>query len=97
MTQKHLANILSDARLRQAWRRVKSNGGAPGHDRLSLAGFESRLESDSESRVSRAGLKTFNKTQHVFVGLFVIDPDGFETIGKLIAQDTLDDIEIVMQ
>jgi CRISP-associated protein Cas1 len=44
MARKLLASIISDAHLRQAWRRVKANGGAPGQDRQSIADFETSLD-----------------------------------------------------
>ncbi len=46
MARNLLANIISDARLRQAWRRVRTNDGAPGQDRLSVAAFEIGLDSN---------------------------------------------------
>ena len=42
-------------------------------------------------------LEALHEAQHAFVELFVVDPDGLEAVGELIAQDALHDIEIVMQ
>ena len=42
-------------------------------------------------------LEALHEAQHVFVQLFVVDPDGFEVVGQLVAQNALHDVEIVMQ
>ena len=43
------------------------------------------------------GLESLDEAQDALVGFFVIDPDGLEAVGQLIAQDALHDVEIVMQ
>ena len=46
---------------------------------------------------NQRGLEALDEAQHVFVGFFVVDPDGLEAVGQLVAQDALHDVEIVMQ
>src|SRR5258706_2427631 len=69
---------------------------------LELGGYAESVEDGSRARVqlhlrNQRGLEALDEPQHALVGVFVVDPDGFEAVGQLIAQDALDDIEIVMQ
>ncbi len=45
---------------------------------------------------NQSGLKALDEAQHVFVDVLIIDPDALEGGGELVAQDTLDHVEIVV-
>src|SRR5579863_1487088 len=67
-----------------------------------LTGHIEGVEDGGVARVEldladQRGLEALHKAQHALIGVLAVDPDGFEAVGQLVAQDALDDIEIVME
>ncbi len=48
------------------------------------------------TRLTRSRLEALDEAEDVFVDFFVIDPDALEGCGELVAEDALDDVEIVV-
>src|SRR5215469_1786560 len=57
-------------------------------------GFRARVKLDA---ADQRRLEPLDETHYAFVHLFVVNPDGFELFGELIAQGSLNDVEVVMQ